>query len=76
MPVLNMVDVLVAIGFGSAVFGERHVNSATQLIAEIAGLFAMGVGVWKLAQLQDLPARSGDDPSCRIPAPAASPERT
>ncbi len=24
MPVLNMVDVLVAIGFGSAVFGERH----------------------------------------------------
>jgi len=76
MPVLNMVDVLVAIGFGSAVFGERHLTSPTQLIAEIAGLFAMGVGVWQLARLQDLPASSGDDPSCRIPAPAASPERT
>jgi hypothetical protein len=76
MPVLNMVDVLVAIGFGSAVFGERHLTSPTQLIAEIAGLFAMGVGVWQLARLQDLSARSGDNLSCRIPAPAASPERT
>jgi hypothetical protein len=76
MPVLNMVDVLVAIGFGSAVFGERHLISPGQLIAEIAGLFAMGVGVWQLAQLQDLSARSGDNRSCRIPTPVASSERT
>jgi hypothetical protein len=76
MPVLNMVDVLVAIGFGSAVFGERHLISLARLIAEVAGLVAMGIGVWRLAQLQDLSARSGDNPSCRIPAPTASSERT
>jgi hypothetical protein len=76
MPVLNMVDVVVAIGFGSAVFGERHLISPAQLIAEIAGLFAIGVGVWQLARLQDLSALSGDNHSCRIPAPAASSERT
>ena len=76
MPVLNMVDVLVAIGFGSAVFGERHLTSPAQLIAELAGLFAMGVGVWQLARLQEMSTRSGDNLSCRIPTPAASSERT
>jgi hypothetical protein len=76
MPVLNMVDVLVAIGFGSAVFGARHLTSPTQLITELAGLFAMGVGIWQLARLQDMSATSGNNLSCRIPAPAESSERT
>jgi hypothetical protein len=76
MPVLNMVDVLVASGFGSAVFGERHFISPAQLIAELAGLSAIGVGVWQLARLQELSARSGNNLSCRIPAPAASSERS
>jgi hypothetical protein len=74
MPILNMVDVLVAIGFGSAVFGERHHTSPTQLTAEIAGLMAMGVGVWQLARLQDLSTRSGDNPTYPITAPASSSE--
>jgi hypothetical protein len=74
MPILNMVDVLVAIGFGSAVFGERHLTSPTQLTAEFAGLIAMGVGVWQLARLQDLSTRSPDNPTYRITAPASSSE--
>jgi hypothetical protein len=74
MPILNMVDVLVAIGFGSAVFGERHLTSPTQLTAELAGLIAMGVGVWQLARLQDLSTRSRDNHSNRIAAPASSSE--
>ena len=74
MPILNMVDVLVAIGFGSAVFGERHLTSPTQLIAELAGLIAMGVGVWQLARLQDLSTRSRDNPTYRIAVPASSSE--
>jgi hypothetical protein len=75
MPVLNTVDVLVAIGFGAVVFGERHLTSPTELIAEIAGLLAMGIGVWQLARLQDLSSRSGHNPSRRIPAPASTSER-
>jgi hypothetical protein len=72
IPMLNMVDVLVAIGFGSAVFGERHQTSPTQLTAELAGLMSMGVGVWQLARLQDLSARSGDNSTYPTTAPASS----
>jgi hypothetical protein len=75
MPVLNTVDVLVAIGFGAVVFGERHLTSPTELIAEIAGLLAMGIGVRQLARLQDLSTRSGHNPSRRIPAPASTSQR-
>jgi drug/metabolite transporter (DMT)-like permease len=75
MPVLNTVDVLVAIVFGAVVFGERHPTSPTELIAELAGLIAMGIGVWQLARRQDLSTRSGHNPSRRIPAAASTSER-
>lgn len=64
MPILNIVDVFVAIGFGSAVFGERLPSSPAVLIAEVVGLAVMGVGVWQLAREQELyvspePGRAG-----------------
>ncbi len=49
MPVLNIVDVMVAIAFGFAVFGERLFSSPLTLGAEIVGLLAIGIGVRQLA---------------------------
>lgn len=49
MPVLNIVDVMVAIGFGFVVFSERLFSSPFTLGAEIVGLLAIGIGVRQLA---------------------------
>lgn len=54
MPILNIVDVLVALGFGSTVFGERIFASPPQLFAATVGLVVTGVGVWQLSRQQDL----------------------
>lgn len=53
MPVLNIVDVLVATGFGFVVFGERLSSSPGTLLGELVGLVAMGWGVARLAGLPD-----------------------
>jgi hypothetical protein len=53
MPVLNIVDVVVALGFGAAVFGERVVSSPGSLVAELAGLVLMAFGVRRLARSEE-----------------------
>jgi drug/metabolite transporter (DMT)-like permease len=49
-PVLNIVDVLVAVAFGSAVFGDRVFTSPGQLLVELVGATMIGVGVWRLVR--------------------------
>lgn len=71
MPVLNIVDVLVALAFGSAVFGDPLASSLTRLIAEVVGLAAMAIGVWQLARQQELstspgPAQPGHTPATTV----------
>lgn len=50
MPVLNVVDVLVAVGFGYAVFGEVPAHGPAALAAETVGLVLMAVGVRQLTR--------------------------
>lgn len=60
MPILNIVDVAVALGFGSIVFGERISASPPQLFAATAGLAVMGVAIWQLSRQQELATRSAE----------------
>jgi hypothetical protein len=50
MPVLNVVDVLVAVGFGYAVFGEVPAHGLLALVAEALALVLMAVGVRQLTR--------------------------
>jgi hypothetical protein len=50
MPVLNVVDVLVAVGFGYAVFGEVPAHQPVALLAEAAALVMMAVGIRQLTR--------------------------
>lgn len=50
MPVLNVVDVLVAVGFGYAVFGEVPAHGPAALVAEGSALALMGVGLRQLTR--------------------------
>lgn len=52
MPVLNVVDVLVAVGFGYAVFGEVPAHSPVAVIAEVVALVLMAAGVRELTRSQ------------------------
>ena len=47
-PVLNIVDVLVAVTFGSTVFHEHLFRSPEQLVVELVGRNMIVVGVWRL----------------------------
>lgn len=47
-PVLNIVDVLVAVAFGTSVFSERLFSTPAQLLVEVLGVTMIGVGVWRL----------------------------
>lgn len=50
MPVLNIVDVLVAIGFGFYVFREIPDHRPAALLAEAIGIALMGLGARRLAR--------------------------
>lgn len=53
MPVLNIVDVLVAIGFGYVVFEEVPRHTPVAVVVEIVAMLAIGVGLWRLASFED-----------------------
>jgi hypothetical protein len=53
MPILNIVDVLVALVLAAVVFGETPTWALGTLVAEGAGLAVMGLGVTRLAHLED-----------------------
>lgn len=52
MPVLNVVDVLVAVLFGFVVFGERPAHGLLALMVQGAALVCLAYGLRKLAQLE------------------------
>ncbi|GAA3553180.1 hypothetical protein GCM10022197_05330 [Microlunatus spumicola] len=71
VPVLNIVDVLVAVGFGSVVFREHLFRSPGQLLVELVGATMIVVGVWQLVKegerlheshLREVPAGSPPAP--------------
>ena len=51
---LNIVDVLVAVAFGSVVFHDHLFHSAGQLVLELVGVTMIGVGVWRLVMESEL----------------------
>jgi hypothetical protein len=53
MPILNIVDVLVALVLAAVVFGETPTWTLGTLVAEAVGLAAVGLGVARLALLED-----------------------
>lgn len=53
MPLLNIVDMLVALAFAVVVFGETPRFDGVHALAEAAGLLAMGVGVFGLARMAE-----------------------
>ena len=53
-PVLNIVDVLVAVTFGSVVFRDHLFHSVGQLVLELIGVTMIGVGVWRLVMESEL----------------------
>ncbi len=50
MPVLNIVDVLVAIGLGAWAFGEAPAHSPLALVIQAVALACMAVGLHQIAQ--------------------------
>lgn len=63
MPILNIVDVLVALGFGVVVFGEVPVHTPIAVLAQALALAAITVGMRRLSRIQDIDAEE--------PTPAA-----
>jgi drug/metabolite transporter (DMT)-like permease len=49
MPVLNVVDVLVAVGLGAWAFGEPPPHGPTALVIQAAALACMGLGLHQIA---------------------------
>lgn len=52
MPVVNVVDILVAVAFGVVVYGEQPAYSAPLLLLQVAGLGITGVGLSRIATLE------------------------
>jgi drug/metabolite transporter (DMT)-like permease len=50
MPVLNIVDVLVAIGLGAWAFGEAPAHGTAALVIQAVALACMAVGLHQIAQ--------------------------
>lgn len=73
MPVLNIVDVLVALGFGYVVFREVPRHTPLALLVEVVAMLAIAVGLWWLASFEDQhraeDARmvEADDPGATVP---------
>ncbi|HEX8489031.1 MAG TPA: DMT family transporter [Propionibacteriaceae bacterium] len=65
MPMVNIVNVMVAIVFGFAVFGERLFSSPLTLGVEVLALVVMGVGVRQLASGDP----DEDPPTSSAPSP-------
>lgn len=54
MPVLNIVDVLLALAFGYVVFQEVPRHTPLALAAQLVSLGAILVGLWKLAFFEEI----------------------
>ena len=56
MPVLNLIDVLVALLFATTVFGERLFSTPATVTVQLVALAAIGAGIWRLARRQEYPS--------------------
>jgi len=52
MPVVNVVDILVAVAFGVVVYGEQPAYSIPLLLLQVVGLGITGVGLSRIATLE------------------------
>jgi hypothetical protein len=59
LPVVNVVDLTVAIGFGWAVFGEVPGHGAMLLVLELAAVLCVAAGLRLIAGLSPQPAAVG-----------------
>ena len=57
MPILNVTDVLVSLGFGVVVLGDVPPHSAATVLAQCCALGCVAAGLW---------AQAGADPSARV----------
>jgi hypothetical protein len=62
MPALNAVNVVVALGFGLAVFGETPAYDPASLFVELAALVAIIAGLRLLAHTEDAAVASAESP--------------
>lgn len=62
MPVLNIVDVLVAVSIGLVVFGEVPAGGPVALAVQAAALVCMGIGLRQIARYHDAAAARAHDP--------------
>lgn len=60
MPVLNTVDVLVALLFGLVVFGEVPAHGPLAVVVQVVGLACLVVGLQRIARTQDASAPGSD----------------
>jgi hypothetical protein len=56
MPVLNLIDVLVALLFATTVFGERLFSTPATVTVQLVALAAIGARIWRLARRQEYPS--------------------
>lgn len=67
MPVLNIVDVVIAVGFGVVVFGENLAHDPVAVVGQLVALAMVAVGLRRLGRSTVL----GDDEAVLV---ASSPE--
>jgi hypothetical protein len=65
MPLVNVVDVLVAIGFGGVVFGEVPGHGAGGMVVQLLALSILAAGLREIARLEP----RSEDPAPVEPAP-------
>jgi hypothetical protein len=71
MPVVNVVDVVVALGFGWVVFGEVPAHGSVSLLVQAGALVCVAVGLWGIARSY-VPRHAGprrDRPSLTVGGP-------
>jgi glucose uptake protein GlcU len=69
MPLLNVLDVLVAVAFGALVFHETPAHSAVVLLLQCVAMACLGVGLRQIARLgtcSSVPSETVTTPERRI----------
>jgi hypothetical protein len=69
MPVLNVVDVLVAVLFGLVVFGERPAHGLPALVVQAVAMVFLAIGLRWLALLEAPLEAAREDTDARQPVP-------
>jgi glucose uptake protein GlcU len=67
MPLVNVIDVIVAVTFGAVVFHELPGHSPDVLLLQVAALACLGLGLQQIARLgtaRTRPERRVVDPAC------------